>query len=101
MYSETSLCFAPFGSIQTAQMTRVANFWKPLDTMKIKLCALSCANVQFRLQVELESWCVTLSMKRYLKYIMGQLPPGNSYFLSILVEKGWKLNGQKIFLITN
>lgn len=30
--------FAPFGSIQAAQITRLSNFWKPLDTMKIKLC---------------------------------------------------------------
>jgi hypothetical protein len=65
-------------------MIRVANFWKPLDTMKIKPCPLTCANVQLRLQrqvVELESRCVTLPMKRYLKYKMGQLLPGNSLYL--------------------
>jgi hypothetical protein len=94
--------FAPFGSIEAAQMTRVANFWKPLDTLKIKMCLMACANVQFRVQgqvVELESRYVTLSIKRVLKYRMGQLPPGNSYILSILMEKGWRLNGQKMFLI--
>jgi hypothetical protein len=74
--------FAPFGSIEAAQMTRAANFWKPLDTVKIKMCLMACANVQFRVQghlVEFESRYVTLSIKRALKYGMGQLPPGNFY----------------------
>jgi hypothetical protein len=41
-----------------------------LDSMKIELCTVSCANVQFRVQrqvVELDSWYITMSMKRDLK----------------------------------
>jgi hypothetical protein len=85
-------------------MTRVANFWKALDTVKIKICLITGANVQFIVQgqvVELESRCITLSIKIYLKYRMGHFLPGNSYLLPILVEEGWILNGQKIFLIMN
>jgi hypothetical protein len=31
--------------------TQVANVWEPHDTMKIDLCPITCANVQFRVRV--------------------------------------------------
>jgi hypothetical protein len=36
-----------------------------------------------------------------LSILMGQLPRENSNVLSIFVEKGWKLSGQKAVLLKN
>lgn len=38
----------------------LANLWKTLDTTKVEMCSIICANAQFRKQrkvVELESSC--------------------------------------------
>ena len=43
------------------------NLWKPLDTMRIKMCLITLANVQVRIQrqvVRLESMYITLSIKK-------------------------------------
>jgi hypothetical protein len=59
---------------KAAELIQVANLWKPLNTKKIELYGITCANVQFRVQkqvVRLESRYITLSMNRELQYSNG------------------------------
>ena len=53
-----------------------ANFWKPLGTMRTEFGAVTCADVQFRVQrqaVQLESMYITLSVSRDLKSSNGSV----------------------------
>jgi hypothetical protein len=43
---------------------------------------------------------ITLSMNGDWKCNYGLVPPGNSKMLSTLVEKGWRMSGLKVLLLT-
>ena len=86
--------------LKAAHLLQVVNLWKPNDTMKIEMCTMTCANVEFIVQrkvVELASRYVEQSCqwKGILSIVMGQLPLENSNPLFILVEKGWMLVGKR------
>jgi len=80
-----------------AQLIRFAKVWKTLDMMKIKLCALTGPDAQFREQrqvVQLESWHLIRSVSRDF----NQLPLENCnlrYFLYLRGQNGdWVDNRQ-------
>lgn len=92
VYSETCVCWPPLAPFRAAQISQVVKLQKPLDTVKIELHSIPCAHVQFRVHsqtVELESRYCTLPFQWLgtSNAVTGQLLPGNSYLLFILVKK--------------
>ena len=69
--SETCLCWPPSVPVKAAPIMQVGNLWEPLDTMKIKVCTITCGKLQFRVQrqlVEFESRYITRLMNMDFNY---------------------------------
>ena len=47
LHSKTRLCWPPMVPFKAVQLIQVANLGKPLHTMTIELCNITCTNVQF------------------------------------------------------
>jgi hypothetical protein len=71
LYGETCLCRPlPSFALKAVQIVQIAKLWKSPDTKEIELCAVSCANVQFRAQreaVEVDSKYITFLMYKELE----------------------------------
>jgi hypothetical protein len=68
-HSESRLCWPHLIPFKPPNLIQVANLWTTLDSIKIQLRTITCANVQFRVQrhvVKLDSWYINLLMNRAL-----------------------------------
>jgi hypothetical protein len=97
-YCEPRLCWSYLVPFKSAQIIEVANLWKPLNIMTVKLCTVMCATVECRENIRVE--------KRYInRWTNGNLsndqPQKEFQHIADACGERVELSGRKVVSLMN
>ena len=103
-YGENCPCWPPFLPFKVSQILHTVNFRNLLESMKIELWNYDLCKCTVQ-NAETCRWTAKWVQNPVLVYslgetVMGQLPLENCILL-IVVQTGWRVNGQRVIRLRN